>query len=436
MKLSRPGILAGLFLIWPLIASCGGTDPATPVSRVVLVGIESLSAEHVTRMVERGELPHFARLIREGSRSRLSSPDPLQSPMLWATMLTGQHAQKHQMAAEYVEYEGKVVAAPSSMRRVPSIFQVAGENQEAVASIGFPGTWPAELLNGFNLAYGAVPGRLVEAAEHTWEREPADRAAFPESLYQRALGHHTPIERMDRHDTSAFFVLNEDEFEMLYDLPLGSIYKRENPLRDFAITLQRDRAQVALAEDLLGEFPLRLVGLHLELPEALQPVYWRAAYPDHYELAANAYRRYGDAIDACYRELDSLIGRLMEAAGEDAVVCVVGNRGFGNAPAPVTEPGEAPRLLPMVLNESMLLLYGHGIRQGADIGRADVIDVAPTLLTALDLPVGEMMDGRVLESAFTEAFLSTHPRRGTRLYTEDFLLSDERYPSQIEGADG
>jgi hypothetical protein len=349
-------------------------------------------------MVERGELPHFARLIREGSRSRLSSPDPLQSPMLWATMLTGQHAQKHQMAAEYVEYEGKVVAAPSSMRRVPSIFQVAGENQEAVASIGFPGTWPAELLNGFNLAYGAVPGRLVEAAEHTWEREPADRAAFPESLYQ--------------------------------------IYKRENPLRDFAITLQRDRAQVALAEDLLGEFPLRLVGLHLELPEALQPVYWRAAYPDHYELAANAYRRYGDAIDACYRELDSLIGRLVEAAGEDAVVCVVGNRGFGNAPAPVTEPGEAPRLLPMVLNESMLLLYGHGIRQGADIGRADVIDVAPTLLTALDLPVGEMMDGRVLESAFTEAFLSTHPRRGTRLYTEDFLLSDERYPSQIEGADG
>jgi hypothetical protein len=93
----------------------------------------------------------------------------------------------------------------------------------------------------------------------------------------------------------------------------------------------------------------------------------------------------------------------------------------------------ADRLRPSVSNETLLLLHGHGIRRGADLGRVDLVDIAPTLLTALDLPVGEMMDGRVLEPAFTEGFLATHKRKATEYYSEDFVLNPGRYPSNAGG---
>jgi len=426
-------VLPGLALLSTLIAAaCGGpgTGPAGPVDQILLIGIESLSAEQVEIMVGRGELPNFARFFSEGSRARLISPDPLQAPTLWSTLLTGQGAIRHQMTAEYVRIPGGVVAAPSSMRSVPTIFQIASQRHQLVAAIGFPGSWPAEVLNGFNLSYGALPSRSTLALEHSFSREADDRAAFPESLYDRAIAHYTAVEDMDRRDTSPFFVLNEDEFSMLYDQPMGSIYRRENPLRDFGLTLQRDRAQVALTRELLGEFNLRLTGVHLELPEALQPVYWRAAWPDHYDLPANTRRRFRETIDECYRRLDLWLGELIESAGKDAVICVVGDRGFGNAMDPMPEPGTEARLVPLVLNESLLLLRGPGIRKGHDLGIADLVDVAPTLLTAIDLAVGENMDGNVLESAFSPEFLAAHQRRPTEPYSTQFETKD-RYPSQL-----
>ena len=94
------------------------------------------------------------------------------------------------------------------------------------------------------------------------------------------------------------------------------------------------------------------------------------------------------------------------------------------------EPGTEARLVPLVLNETLLLLRGPGIRKGHDLGLADLVDVAPTLLTAIDLAVGENMDGNVLESAFSPEFLAAHPRRPTTPYSTQFE-TETRYPSQL-----
>lgn len=53
--------------------------------------------------------------------------------------------------------------------------------------------------------------------------------------------------------------------------------------------------------------------------------------------------------------------------------------------------------------KGMMMLYGPGIRQGARIGECTNLDIAPTLLTLLGLPVPEEMRGRVLHEALEEA---------------------------------
>jgi hypothetical protein len=50
--------------------------------------------------------------------------------------------------------------------------------------------------------------------------------------------------------------------------------------------------------------------------------------------------------------------------------------------------------------KGMMILYGPGVRRGVHIAEANNLDIAPTLLTLLDLPVPEEMKGRVLNEAF------------------------------------
>ena len=59
----------------------------------------------------------------------------------------------------------------------------------------------------------------------------------------------------------------------------------------------------------------------------------------------------------------------------------------------------------------IVIAGGPAFRSGAEIANARLIDIAPTLLHLLDVPVPEDMDGKVLTSVFHPDFLSAHAVR-------------------------
>ena len=56
-----------------------------------------------------------------------------------------------------------------------------------------------------------------------------------------------------------------------------------------------------------------------------------------------------------------------------------------------------------------LLAVGDGIKEGAVLSSASVLDVAPTILYLMGLPVARDMEGRVLTEIVEEAFARAHP---------------------------
>jgi predicted AlkP superfamily phosphohydrolase/phosphomutase len=78
--------------------------------------------------------------------------------------------------------------------------------------------------------------------------------------------------------------------------------------------------------------------------------------------------------------------------------------------------------------DGICLLWGPGVQPGRLEG-AHIVDLAPTVLAALDVPVPDDMDGRVLESAFVPAYWDETPIRyvpadqvgpsGRRVFGED-----------------
>ena len=99
-----------------------------------------------------------------------------------------------------------------------------------------------------------------------------------------------------------------------------------------------------------------------------------------------------------YRVVDEMIGELVASADEQTTICILVDHGF--------ELNEEPNYFHHKTGPpGVLLLAGQEIAAG-DEGEieAHIYDIAPTVLYALGLPVGEDMPGRVLKGAFRQEF--------------------------------
>lgn len=84
----------------------------------------------------------------------------------------------------------------------------------------------------------------------------------------------------------------------------------------------------------------------------------------------------------------------------------------------------------------VLLMKGPGIKRGMHLKNANIMDLAPTILHVLGLPIPTDMDGRVLDEALTPSHLRSNPIRYAKEAEDSrqFLLTkgDEVYSSEDE----
>jgi hypothetical protein len=113
-------------------------------------------------------------------------------------------------------------------------------------------------------------------------------------------------------------------------------------------------------------------------------------------------------LDVYFAYVDSLVGDAMSSLEENDLLLVVS--GFGMEPLPFGK-----RLLERLIGDprftgtherapdGFLLAYGSPVAPARQ-ARGAVVDVAPTLLYFLGLPVARDMDGFVRADLFTRAF--------------------------------
>ena len=124
-------------------------------------------------------------------------------------------------------------------------------------------------------------------------------------------------------------------------------------------------------------------------------------------------RRHGRVLEQYYTFLDGLLGRAMAALEPDGVLLVVSGfgmeplslgkrvleRAFGNPDLSGTHE-RAP--------DGFLIAYGRPVARG-HLSRASIVDVAPTILYLLGLPIGRDMDGYARTDIFAPGFTAERP---------------------------
>src|SRR5689334_15774237 len=143
----------GIILLSFFIAVCGaaflltrGRAPRQP--RVLLIGFDGASWNLMEPPLRSGKLPHFQKLIQEGSSASLHTLTPTWSPLLWTSIATGKRPEKHGINA-MIQNDGTFTALSDSGRITKAFWNILSERNISVGVVNWWLTWPAERVNGF-----------------------------------------------------------------------------------------------------------------------------------------------------------------------------------------------------------------------------------------------------------------------------------------------
>ncbi len=404
----------------PLHVSLDGRSPAAvPTAdpeggRVLIVALEGASLDYIWPRAAEGRFPNIGRILDRGAAMDIATLRPTQPEAVWTGIATGKYPSKNGVpsgAAYYVRSRdntidllpdyclahalvrfGVVRAEPRSSASVRArpIWSILSARGLSSGIVRWPLTYPVRPTRGF------VISDRVHLVSSSLLRFTDESIAYPNDLLDQirlAFSSSRPIPEIAPVPENA----SGGGLEMLQELPLRWD------------TLYGDLARALAAEWRPRLFAVRYTGL-----DAMAHAYLRYATPRAFgDVSEAEVRRFGGVLDRYYTFIDGEIGREMESLGPDDLLLVVS--GFGIDPLSVPK-----RLLARVLGDprmsgthergpdGFVLAYGAHVRSGK-LQRGSVVDIAPTILYYLGLPVGRDMDGFARTDIFDRTFTDNRP---------------------------
>jgi predicted AlkP superfamily phosphohydrolase/phosphomutase len=406
-------------IVLPLRARGAGLGPSMPVRtpatvtalpaahpRVVLLCLDGASLDVISPAVAAGRLPNFGRMLDAGASMHLATTRPTQPEPVWASIMTGMWPSRHgvrgssryrpfnsdaelEVLPDYMFSQalvrfGLLLEKPyssASLLRQP-LWGIAAGYGVRSGLIGLPLTHPARNASGFIVSdhFHRRADRVV-----TLDGEPAVSPSRLEDVARSVLAEERPTA----------------ELRVRFDLLPWT--------GESGSTVEADHLHSRLAQELAAVEDVQLLAVRYAGLDAVGHYFLRYARPEAFgDVTEDERRRFGRLFDDYYAYVDSLVGDAVASLSDGDLLVVVS--GFGMEPLTVGK-----RLLERVAGDprfsgthdrgpdGFLMAYGTPVA-AARQGRGAVVDVAPTLLYFLGLPVARDMDGFARTDLFTPAF--------------------------------
>lgn len=345
-------------------------------SRVLLVTWANADWQWLNPLLAAGQLPVLADLIERGVMGTLNSLTPAVEPLLWNSLATGHRADQHGVlhVLEPHRLTGELMPVSSRSRRVKALWNLATQCGLSAHCVNWPWSHPAEPIGGVFLS----------------ERFPVATEAY---------GDPWPLPEGSVHPASAA--------EMYSDLRVhvGELTGEDiRPLVPHMVTAGPSTDSRLLQ---LSNAVAEAIGTHAAVTTVMETEPWNLMVASYTTIASLSphflgYRPgqastatdeervwFGEVLDNLYRWLDMMLGRLLDLAGPEALVMLV------------SEQGRLLRQNPPVHSSSgVIVMAGPRVRRDELLHGAGLLDIAPTVLAALGLPIGEDLPGHVLHRAF------------------------------------
>lgn len=399
--------------------------------RLLIVGLDGASWRVVSTLVEAGSMPQLARLIEQGAIGTPLSAPPRASPITWTSIVTGQPPERHGVR-EYLlvslpgvrpfpfeslahhpsvlpfSFVALAYFAPGLAEGIPptsdrvrtrSLWHMLSDAGLRSLVLGMPCTWPARPVAGLLVSDRFGPNEF-DMFSHQ-RGPPPDRFWPPEAearlngLAVDSGGDAAPmLRKLAGFDEAQVAELAAWSHNPVVTSPL----KLLNEVHDADSTF----LEILKAELPGGSYQLAVVLLN-SLDLAMH-AFWAERFPEDFGLAQASRPAWGRLIDAFHNWIDQQLAEVLSLAGPDTVVFIVSDSGMEASPGNPVWPGwHAERAL--------FIAAGGPIRAGVRLEAISYLDLVPSALYLLGLPVGEDLPGRVLSEMIDPEYLARRPVR-------------------------
>lgn len=439
--------------------------------RVAVIGVDGLSWSHVDPLIAAGKLTAFAQVRNKGASADLQIDSSL-SPVSWTTLASGRHPAEHGVADQQERGATfGIDASAVKVKRLWDIASEQGRrtlvagwwltspaypingvmiSQDAQtrwpADLSFPPTNPLdpapELLPemvrlGITYSMGrevsplldqATPGfDLVMLPYYPWDAamhqiyvsyqvgcDPSKLASAPADVQPRlssacAIGSET-LRIADLLLQRALRYVGDDGYVVL--ISDHGHRRAQTPVRRIAI----NRKVLDGGQGTIERGTLQIGGSQIFISEQRQQSHASDIHL-YYQLTTPRLQIVGPEAPAIQSRLLSLTdaaGRPMFTAAADGSLGIsdaiitfadqVLGQYISDSYSVFVNTGEHGMQDPGIFG-----VYGPGVKAGPLSSKVETVDITPTALWLLGMPVAEDMDGKVVTDAFNSAHISAHP---------------------------
>ncbi len=381
-------MLAGIVAL--LAGGCSEAPPPGPRPKVILIGVDAATWHVAEPMMERGELPNLKALVDRGVHGDLISMDPMVSPALWTTIATGTFPERHGVHGftETDPASGKQTPVSSNLRAREALWTILSQKKLRVNVVGWYASWPAEVVSGYVVTDHFLPrhqSAFWPVSEQ--DEEKLGGRTYPRELLKELL----PIV------PSMQEVAKIDGLDLKFK-PDGT--PEVEKLARLFEPHRVDETRVRIAKHLMQKSDWDLTMVFIWGIDPMSHLFWRFFEPWTWQgtpIPDDAMAANKDKIPSYYKKVDRYLGELTAAAGPEAITIIVSDHGFGPA------TGKTAEGMPLSgdhRKEGIIVVAGDHVKKGVRVDGASIVDVTPTILYLLGLPVADDMDGRVIEAFF------------------------------------
>ena len=364
------------------------TSANTSKPRVLLIGWDAADWKVIKPLLDAGEMPNVARLMKAGVHGNIATLYPALSPMLWTSIATGKRPIKHGIHgfSEPLPDGSSVRPITLLARKTKAVWNILNQTGHKSIVVGWWPSHPAEPIDGV-----MVSNHFQQPVDNARENPPLPGGTVhPESL-SNSLGE-LRVNPMEL--TSEFlraFVPDYDKVDQSKDKRLHMLGKIiaetmsvHNVATELLATQEWDFAAIYYCG--LDHFGHGFMSYH--------PPRLAATSEKDFEI-------FQHVIANAYRYHDAMLGTLLESTDENTTVVLMSDHGFHpDHLRPAYIPFEPAGPAVEHRHFGILCIKGPGIRAGEKLFGAGLLDVCPTLLALFGLPPGRDMDGKVLLNAF------------------------------------
>ncbi len=358
--------------------------------KILLIGWDAADWEHINPLLEEGLMPTLDSFINRGVIGNLATLQPILSPMLWNSVATGKFADKHGIHG-FIEPDpvnGGARPYTSTSRKCKALWNILSQSGLKSNVIGWWASHPAEPING-NVITNAFGGVRFD----------------PEKGWTVPKGAIHPKERGSELARFKVFPNELTEAHILPFIPDAAKIdqKKDKRLSSFAKVLSDNASVHAVATALMESEPWDFTAVYYDGIDHFSHAFMPYHPPKLEWIKEEDFAMYKDVVKGAYRFHDMMLERLLELAGPDTTVILCSDHGFeSGSQRPRGTPREPAGPAAWHRQYGIFVMAGQGIQKDERIYGASLIDIAPTVLTLFDLPIGQDMDGRPLLEAFEE----------------------------------